>query len=69
VKILPGYEVAYLTHKGPYTNLEEACNAVFGWIFYKGCQPTDAPREVYVKCEEGMAQEEWETKIQIPIGR
>lgn len=45
----PGYEMAYLTYKGPYTNREEAYNAVFGRIFSNGYQPIDAPREVYVR--------------------
>ena len=47
--MLPGYEVAYLTYKGPYTNREEAYNAVFGQIFSNGYQPMDAPRKVYVR--------------------
>jgi effector-binding domain-containing protein len=41
--------MAYLTYKGPYTNREEAYNAVFGQIFSNGYQPMDAPRKVYVR--------------------
>jgi len=69
VELLPEAEVAYLTVRGPYTNLEDAYSQLFGWVFQHGRQPTDAAREVYVRWGEGMPPEEWETEIQVPVGR
>ncbi|MFB3765979.1 MAG: GyrI-like domain-containing protein [Methanotrichaceae archaeon] len=67
VEILPEYRVAFLTYRGPYTNLEEAYNSLFGWVFSKGHQPIDAPREVYLNW--GVRPEDMITEIQVPIGR
>ncbi|KQC13528.1 MAG: hypothetical protein APR56_05150 [Methanosaeta sp. SDB] len=69
VEELPAAEVAYLTVRGPYTNLEDAYSQLFGWVFSNGFQPTDAAREVYVQWGESMPQEEWVTEIQVPVGR
>lgn len=69
VELLPEAEVAYLTVKGPYTNLGDAYSQLFGWVFQNGYQPTDAAREVYVQWSEEMPPEEWVTEIQVPVGR
>jgi effector-binding domain-containing protein len=69
VELLPEAEVAYLTVRGPYTNLEDAYIQLFGWVSQNGYQPTDAAREVYVKWSEEMPPEEWVTEIQVPVGR
>jgi len=69
VELLPEAEVAYLTVRGPYTNLEDAYAQLYGWVFEKGYRPTDAAREVYVRWSESMPPEEWVTEIQVPIGR
>jgi DNA gyrase inhibitor GyrI len=69
VEELPAAEVAYLTVRGPYTNLEDAYNQLFGWVFQHGRQPKDAAREVYVRWGEEMPPEEWVTEIQVPVGR
>ena len=69
VEVLPEAEVAYLTVRGPYTNLEDAYGQLFGWVFSNGFQPKDAAREVYVKWGETMPPEEWVTEIQVPVGR
>ncbi len=69
VEELPAAEVAYLTVRGPYTNLEDAYDQLFGWVFQKGYRPTDAAREVYVRWGKEMPPEEWVTEIQVPVGR
>jgi DNA gyrase inhibitor GyrI len=69
VELLPEAEVAYLTVRGPYTNLEDAYGQLYGWVFQHGRQPTDAAREVYVRWGEGMPPEEQVTEIQVPVGR
>ncbi len=69
VEVLPEAEVAYLTVRGPYTNLEDAYGQLFGWVFQHGYQPTDAAREVYVRWGGGMPPEEQVTEIQVPVGR
>jgi DNA gyrase inhibitor GyrI len=68
VEELPAAEVAYLTVRGPYTNLEDAYSQLFGWVIQKGYQPKDAAREVYVRWGEEMPPEEGVTEIQVPIG-
>ena len=67
VEVLPEAEVAYLTVRGPYTNLEDAYSQLYGWVFSNGFQPADAAREVYVKWGEAMPPEEWVTEIQVPV--
>ena len=69
VEVLPEAEVAYLTVRGPYTNLEDAYSQLFGWVFQHGYQPKDAAREVYIRWSEEMPPEEWVTEIQVPVGR
>jgi AraC family transcriptional regulator len=69
VEVLPEAEVAYLTIRGPYTNLEDAYSQLFGWVFQHGRKPADAAREVYVRWGESMPPEEWVTEIQVPVGR
>ena len=69
VEVLPEAEVAYLTVRGPYTNLEDAYSQLYGWVFSNGFQPADAAREVYVRWSESMPPEEWVTEVQVPIGR
>jgi AraC family transcriptional regulator len=69
MELLPEAEVAYLTVRGPYTNLEDAYSQLFGWVFQNGRAPADAAREVYVRWSEEMPPEEWETEIQVPVGR
>jgi effector-binding domain-containing protein len=53
----------------PYTSLEDAYTQLFGWVFQHGYHPTDAAREVYVRRGEDMPPDEWETVIQVPVGR
>ena len=67
VEELPAYEVAYLTIRGPYTNLEDAYKQLFGWVYKSGYRIIDASREVYVSWGEQMPPEEWITEIQAPI--
>jgi effector-binding domain-containing protein len=69
VEELPACEVAYLTIRGPYTNLEDAYNQLFGWVYKSGYKVTDPSREVYVKWGEEMPPEEWVTEIQVPVGK
>lgn len=69
VEELPAYEVAYLTIRGPYTNLEDAYNQLFGWVYESGYRIIDASREVYVSWGGQMPPEEWITEIQVPIER
>lgn len=69
VELLSEAEVAYLTVRGPYTNLEDAYTQLFGWVLQNGYQPADAAREVYVRWGEEMPPEEQVTEVQVPMGR
>lgn len=68
VEELPAAEVAYLTVRGPYTNLEDAYTQLYGWVIQHGRAPADAAREVYVRWGEETPPGEWVTEIQVPVG-
>ncbi len=69
VEKLPRHEVAYITIKGPYDNLEGAYGRLAEWVVQNNYRFADAPREVYVQWGENIPPEDWVTEIQFPVER
>jgi len=66
---LAGGKTAVLTHKGPYTGLEQAYQALFGtWLPSSGEEPADAPCfEIYLNGPQDTAPEDLLTEICLPL--
>ncbi|MFP4550989.1 MAG: MerR family transcriptional regulator [Spirochaetales bacterium] len=61
---------ACLIHRGPYSRIGQAYNALFGWIEENDYKPVDHPRESYI---DGIWNrddpEEWTTEVQVPVAK
>lgn len=63
-------EVASTVHRGEYTNISEAYNALMRWIEENGYSIAGKFREVYLKePEPDSSPEDYLTEIQVPIAR
>ncbi len=63
-----GTLVAKTTHKGGYSDLNEAYAALVLWIEQNGYETIGAPYELYTKTGfDHLAPSEWETEIYFPI--
>jgi len=67
--LLAGGNTAVLTHKGPYTGLEQAYQALFGtWLPNSGEEPADAPCfEIYLNGPQDTAPKDLLTEICLPL--
>jgi effector-binding domain-containing protein len=66
---LPAATMASVIHKGAYTNIRQAYEAVLQWIDASGYKIVGAPREIYLYCSEPVKQddESYVTEIQFPV--
>lgn len=68
-RILPAGPHAVLSYKGPYANLKEVYDYLFGtWLPSSGRDPADAPAyEVYLNSPMDTAQDDLLTDIYLPL--
>lgn len=66
---LPGGRAAVLTFKGPYTEIKDAYDSLFGnWLPQSGEEPADAPcYEIYLNSPRDTAPEDLLTEICLPL--
>lgn|GEM_PF-1118774 len=64
---LPGGTVATLTHRGAYTGLKGAYDAIFEWFSANGHTLTGPPREIYLNNPGEVAPAELLTRLEFPI--
>ncbi len=71
VRALPGVEVASAIHRGPYTTLGAAIEAVIRWIYANGYCIAGPEREVYIRPGRNGSQTDPDTvtEIQFPVER
>ena len=69
VTILEGGPHAVITHKGPYTQLGQAYDWLYGaWLPTSGREPRDAPPfEVYLNTPQDVAPADLLTEIYLPL--
>ncbi|MEW5829566.1 MAG: MerR family transcriptional regulator [Chloroflexota bacterium] len=69
VRTLPGVEVAAAIHRGAYTTLGKAVEAVIRWTEANGYRITGPEREVYIRPGRNGSQADPETvtEIQFPV--
>lgn len=61
---------ACVFHKGPYSTLGIAYNAVMQWIEQNDYEAIDLPRESYIDgCWNKDNPEDWLTEVQVPVRR
>jgi effector-binding domain-containing protein len=64
---IPGGHVASVTHVGPYTDVPNAYEALFGWVKENGREPAGAAREVYLNDPKDVPESELLVEIDIPL--
>ncbi|GAA6170262.1 MerR family transcriptional regulator [Sessilibacter corallicola] len=64
---IPGGTVAWLTHKGSYSELGLAYNSLFAWSQEFGYQQRDAMREIYKNDPSEVSEDELITEVILPI--
>ncbi|AJZ82504.1 MULTISPECIES: MerR family transcriptional regulator [Streptomyces] len=64
---LPGGPVAETVHLGSYAQLPLAYNALFAAVHERGLRPQAPVREVYLVGPAEAPQEEWTTRLIIPV--
>ena len=69
VEVLPGGRYAVLRHVGPYENLNDAYDYLYGeWLFESGESLRNGPTfEMYLNRPEQVAPEELITMIYVPL--
>ena len=60
--------VAFVSKKGPYTQIGEAFGKLFGWIMEKGYAPAGPPSGMYFNAPGQVPDEELLWELQCPIG-
>ncbi|MFQ5924613.1 MAG: GyrI-like domain-containing protein [Dehalococcoidia bacterium] len=60
--------VAFLSMKGPFTQMEEAFGKLFDWIVEKGYAPAGPPSGMYFNDPGQVPEEELLWEFQCPIG-
>ena len=71
VRSLPAAEVASAVHRGPYTSLGAAIEAVVGWTEANGYRIVGPEREIYLQPGRNDSQSDPETvtEVQFPVER
>ena len=71
VRSLPAAEVASAVHRGPYTTLGEAIEAVVRWVEANGYRVVGPEREIYLQPGRNGSQADPETvtEVQFPVER
>jgi len=71
VRQLPAAEVASAVHRGPYTSLGSAIEAVVGWTEANGYRIVGPEREIYLQPGRNGSQSDPETitEVQFPVER
>ncbi|MBN2204953.1 MAG: GyrI-like domain-containing protein [Thermoleophilia bacterium] len=64
---IAGGHVAAVTHKGAYTDVPKAYEALFGWIKENGREPAGVAREVYHNDPKETPESELLVEIAIPL--
>ncbi|WP_229070334.1 MerR family transcriptional regulator [Actinoplanes sp. DH11] len=64
---VPGGLVAYVVHRGPYSEISPAYHVVTGWMEQQGRSGAGAPREVYLNDPQTAAPDELLTEVQFPL--
>jgi len=64
---IAGGHVATVTHKGAYTDVPKAYEALFGWIKENAREPAGAAREVYHNDPKDTPESELLVEIAIPL--
>jgi DNA-binding transcriptional MerR regulator len=64
-------QAACVLHKGPYSLLWNAYDAVFRWIEDNGFVAVGPPRESYIDgiWNKGKNESQWLTEVQVPLGK
>ncbi|NTV38769.1 MAG: GyrI-like domain-containing protein [Demequinaceae bacterium] len=63
----PAAEVVATLHRGPYTDIGLAYEALTAWLAEQGRESVGPPREVYLNDPADTAPEELLTEIQFPL--
>ena len=66
---LPGGPVASIVHKGPYAELSQAYDWLYGaWLPASGREPADAPAyEIYLNDPSAHPPTDWLTRVVVPL--
>jgi effector-binding domain-containing protein len=64
---IPAGSVAFVTHRGPYSEISPAYHVVTGWLEENNRQPAGPPREVYLNDPQSAAPEDLLTEVQFPL--
>jgi effector-binding domain-containing protein len=64
---MPGGEVAFTTHVGPYATLPAAGNALRAWMAANGREPAGGLVEVYVDDPQTVPEAELRTEVFYPL--
>ena len=67
IEEIPGGHVVFTTHKGPYTEVPKAYEALFKWVEENGRKPAGAAREVYLNDPKDVPESELLVEIAIPL--
>lgn len=59
--------VASTTHRGPYTTISQAYDAVAAWVQEQGHGFAGPPREVYITDPRTVREEDLRTEVQFPV--
>jgi effector-binding domain-containing protein len=68
-KELPGGMVAFVMHKGPYSEMEPAYAAIADFVKENGYKYAGPPREIYFNDPNEVPTSELLTEIQFPIAK
>jgi len=69
VKTTEPTTVAFLTCKGPYTQMGEVVPKIFGWMQQKGLEPVGPLTGVYFNSPLDVSEEELSWEVRIPVAR
>ncbi len=67
VRNLPGVEMAFVVHHGPFDGFRHAYEAVRRWIRKSGYRTAGPSREVYLHFTPGGDSKDFVTEIQFPV--
>lgn len=64
---IPAATVASTMHRGPYTEIGPAYEAIATWMSEHGHEPAGPPREIYLNDPAQTPPEELLTEVQFPL--
>jgi len=66
---LPGEQMASVVHHGPFATLEQAYQAMLGWVETSGYAISGPCRELYLQYERDGDQNKYVTELQFPVAK